>query len=139
MKKGDYVRRVTKYGNVVGPYMQVQVVQGRDNVVYCDTVGLDEPNVKYYKPNLKVISHMSLCVSENVIQNLKSGRQSVVSHPASEMWLHTNDIQPTLVTFYCRPKGYRITVVVDRVYKYTRGRETTVKISVLYVLIVHKL
>lgn len=128
MKKGDYVRRVTKYGDLIGPYMQVQVVKGRDNVVYCNAVGLDELNLKYYKPNLKVIPHTSVCISEEVLMKLKSGRQSVVSHPVCKRWLNICEKQPKLITFYCLPKNYKYTFVVDNVYTFTRNGKITVKI-----------
>ena len=129
MKKGDYVRRVTKYGDLIGPYLQVQVVQGRDNVVYCDTVGLDEPNIKCYKPSLRVIPHTSVCISEEVLMKLKSGRQSVVSHPMCKRWFNImNENQPKLITFYCLPKNYKYTFVVDNIYAFTRNGKITVKI-----------
>ena len=129
MKKGDYVRRMTHDGyHVVGPYMRVQLVSG--GVVYCDVVGLDEPNVAYEKKRLKVIPHTSVCVSEEVLMCLKSGRQSVVSHPMCKRWFDVWEKQPKLITFYCIPKNYKCTFVIDNVYASQRFGNKTVKIVI---------
>ena len=128
MKKGDYVRRVTRDGYTTGPYMQVQLVSG--GVVYCDVVGLDEPNIAYEKKRLKVIPHTSVCVSEEVLMCLKSGRQSVVSHPMCKRWFDVWEKQPRLITFYCTPKNYKYTFVIEKVYSFQRNGKITVKIVI---------
>ena len=96
MKKGDYVRRVTHDGYVIGPYMQVQVVSG--NVVYCNDIESDNPNIGYLKKNLKVIPHTSVCVSEEALMCLKSRRQSVVSHPMCKRWF---DVKKIVFLYIC--------------------------------------
>lgn len=128
MKKGDYVRRVTHDGYVIGPYMRVQLVSG--NVVYCDNIESDNPNIGYLKKNLKVISHTSVCVSEEVLMCLKSRRQSVVSHPMCKRWFDVLEKQPKLITFYCTPKNYKCIFVIDSVYISQRFGNKTVKIVI---------
>ena len=126
MKKGDFVRRKLSTGTLVGPYMQVMHING--NVVYCDVIGTDEPNSRYLKSNLHVFKHTNVCISEEVLMKLKSGRQSVVSHPMCKRWLNICEKQPKLITFYCLPKNYKYTFVVDNIYAFTRNGKITVKI-----------
>lgn len=128
MKKGDYVRRTMRDWSLIGPYMQVQQING--NVAYCDVVGLDNPNVRYLKKNLQVISHTSVCVSKEVLMCLKSGRQSVVSHPMCKRWFDVWEKQPKLITFYCTPKNYKYTFVIDCIYLCRQGGDKTVKIVI---------
>lgn len=128
MKKGDYVRRVMRDGYTTGPYMQVQQING--NVVYCDVIGLDNPNIRYLKKNLKVISHTSVCVSEEVLMCLKSGRQSIVCHPMCKRWFDVWEKQPRLITFYCTPKNYKYTFVIENVSTFQRNGKITVKIVI---------
>lgn len=128
MKKGDYVRRMACDWDLIGPYMQVQRING--NVVYCDVIGLNNPNIRCLKKNLRVVPHTSVCVSEEVLMCLKSGRQSVVCHPMCKRWFDVWEKQPRLITFYCVPKNYKYTFVIDGVYTHQRNGNITVKIVI---------
>lgn len=128
MKKGDFVRRKLSSGSLVGPYMQIMQING--NIVYCDVIGSDEPNVRYLKSNLHVITHTNVCVSEKVLMDLKSGKQSKVTHLLSPRWFHVYDKQPKLITFYCLPKCYRYTFVIDNIYTYVRSAKRYIGIHI---------
>jgi hypothetical protein len=128
MKKGDYVKRKLSGGSLTGPYMQVMHISG--DVVYCDVIGSDEPNVRYLKSNLHVITHTNVCVSEQVLMDLKSGKQSRVTHLLSPRWFNLYEQQPKLITFYCLPKHYKYTFVIDNLYSYVRDAKRYIGINI---------
>lgn len=125
MKKGDYVRRIMKNGSIVGPYLQIMQING--NVVYCDVLGTDMPNLRYLKSSLTTISHVNLCVSEEILDALNSGKQFKVRHPNTKMWNRALEKQAKLVTFYCVPKMYKCTFVIADIYK--TNKEITIILS----------
>lgn len=128
MKKGDFVRRKLSNGTVVGPYMQVMHITG--NVVYCDVIGTDEPNIRYLKSNLHVFKHTNVCISEEVLMKLKAGYQSIVTHEMCQRWFNIYEQQPRLITFYCLPKCYKYTFVIDQVYNRVLNGRRYIGISI---------
>ena len=129
MKKGDFVRRQLSNGSIIGPFMQVMHVSG--NTVYCDVIGSDEPNIRYLKSQLKVLTHAQLPVSEQILMDLKNGKQFKVRHPVCETWKRVHEKNPKLITFYCIPKMLKYTFTVDDIH-YTptsTGLNITIVIS----------
>ena len=117
MKVGDIVRRKTSKGPV-GPFMSVNaVIRGN---VYAQAYNIDEPNLTLSQNQLKKYSKISLLVSENMIERLKRGSCTTVSHPITTRWesfvkkykeLYSKN-EVLLVRFHTAFKNYEVTFVV---------------------------
>ena len=129
MKQGDIVRRKTIANGIpFGPYLRVQHVEG--NVVLCEIIGEDIPNVKYRKTSLVVLKHTSLCVSEAVLERMQKGYQCIVKHDVTKHWHNAAKNEIKIITFYCKPKMYKYTFVLDEIFEYD-GRVTCIINKVL--------
>ena len=128
MKVGDIIRRKASDGAPIGPYMQIQVI--KDDRVYADVIGTDEPNILILKKNVHVCSIFTLTVSEPMLMDLAKGRKWVVSHPATKHWLSFLNKNYELVCFRTAWREYRHVFVVLSKTKMLSCGEMCVKIVV---------
>lgn len=131
MKVGDIIRRkCSTDGKPIGPYMRVMVI--KDDRVYADTIGEDEPNIIILKRNCYVCKVRILVVSEEVLNNLKSGKQYAVQHPVCKLWDNMVENTPDLIVFKTAVKGYTAMFVVENVRRALNLGEPIIRVVVNY-------
>lgn len=131
MKVGDIIRRKCSTDNKpIGPYMRI--VHIKDNLVYADTIGRDEPNILISKKNCHICKHKTLIVSEEVLERLKSGKQIAVSHPMCTTWYNVYLKTPDLIIFRTALKNYKAMFVIENVRSLMSLGKPTIRIVVNY-------
>lgn len=133
MKIGDIVRRkCSADGAPIGPYMKIMAI--KEDRVYADTIGEDEPNVILLKKNCYVCKHRVISIAEKVLERLKSGEQYAIQHPLCERWNSLLKTQPDLITFRTVVKDYRSTFVIESVNKTSSLGEKVIRVVISYKL-----
>lgn len=133
MKIGDIIRRkCSTDGAPIGPYMKIMAI--KEDRVYADTIGEDEPNVILLKKNCYVCKHRVISIAEKVLERLKSGEQYAIQHPLCERWNSLLKTQPDLITFRTVVKDYRSTFVIESVNKTSSLGEKVIRVVISYKL-----
>lgn len=133
MKIGDIIRRKCSIdGAPIGPYMKIMAI--KEDRVYADTIGEDEPNVILLKKNCYVCKHRVISIAEKVLERLKSGEQYAIQHPLCERWNSLLKTQPDLITFRTVVKDYRSTFVIESVNKMSSLGEKVIRVVISYKL-----
>ena len=130
MKVGDIIRRkCSTDGAPIGPYMQIMAI--KDDRIYADVIGEDEPNIILLKKNVYVCKHRVIAIAERVLDRLKSGEQYAIQHPLCERW---NSLlkKPDLITFRTVVRDYRATFVVESVKQTLSLGEKVIRVVVSY-------
>lgn len=128
MKIGDIIRRKASDGCPIGPYMQIMAI--KDDRVYADTIGTDEPNILILKENVHVCTISTLTVSEPMLYDLAHGNKYVVSHLETKMWKNVLARKPELIRFRTIMKNYQHVFVADTYRRMLSCGELYVKIIV---------
>jgi len=118
MKTNDIIRRKSKDGQPVGPYLQVTQIEG--NFAYASPIGLNEPNILIMKDNAYICSTAALPISEYVLNRLLSGEQTAIEHLVNKPWLKVYDDQPELIRVYTLPRCNEAIFEVERVLRIKR-------------------
>lgn len=114
-REGLIVRRKTKNGTPIGPYMTIQHVE--NDRIYADIIGQDTPNEMILKENVYLHKTNSVCISEGLLERLKNGTAICVQHETTPKWTKIWEQQPELIAFYTVLRGYRAVFVVESVKK----------------------
>ena len=125
---GQIIRRKHRYGVPIGPYMIVQHIE--DDRIYASVIGADIPNMMILKDNVYVYKTNSVCISEDLLNRLKSNRTICLQHKATKHWQNIFDNPPEIIRFYTLPKKYEACFVVENVRRTTVFGEPTVQIVV---------
>lgn len=128
MKIGDIIRRKASDGAPIGPYMQIQAF--KDDYVYADVIGLDEPNVLILKKDVYICTISTLIISESLLFDLDHGNKYIVSHLATKQWKNVLAKKPELIRFRTALKNYQHVFVVDTYRLVLSCNELRVKIMV---------
>ena len=104
MKIGDIIRRKASDGAPIGPYMQIMAI--RDDYVYADVIGLDEPYILILKKDVYVCTISTLTISEQMLFDLAHGNKYVVSHVETKTWKNVLAKKPELIRFRTALKNY---------------------------------
>lgn len=128
MKIGDIIRRKASDGCPIGPYMQIMAI--KDDYVYADIFGLDEPNILILKKDVYVCTISTLIISESLLFDLDHGNKYVVSHLATKQWKNVLAKKPELIRFRTALKNYQHVFVVDTYRLVLSCNELRVKIIV---------
>ena len=114
MKVGNIIRRkCSTDGKPIGPYMRIMLI--KDNLIYADTIGRDEPNILISKKNCHLCKYKTLIVSEETLEKLKSGKQIAVQHPMCKTWYEVFINTPDLIVFRTAIKNYKAMFVIENV------------------------
>ena len=131
MKIGDIVRRkCSTDGKPIGPYMRIMVI--KEDRVYADTIGEDEPNVILLKRNCHVCSVRQLVVSEDTLDKLKAGRITSVEHITCKTWYSVYRNRPDLIMFRAVKKKEKPLFTLDSVKTASSMGRYIVRISLGY-------
>lgn len=131
MKIGDIIRRkCSTDGKPIGPYMRIMHI--KDNIIYADTIGADEPNILIAKRNCYVCKHKTLVVSEDILERLKSGKTNAVQHDICKTWHNVYLNTPDLITFRTMLKNYKATFTVENVRTMLSLGKPTIRIILNY-------
>jgi hypothetical protein len=125
---GQLVRRKTKNGTPVGPYLRIEAIE--DDRVYASAIGEDSPNYMLLKVNTYTPTMTCLVIGEHLLNQLKEGRTVCAQHVATERWLNVCKKPVELIRFYTQRQGYENVYVVERIYQQTSFREKVVRIIV---------
>lgn len=125
---GQIIRKKSKTGAPVGPYLMVQHVEY--DRVYADTIGLDNPNVMILKENVYRYKTDAVCISEDLYNRLIKGQTICAQHKATTQWLKVWSSPPELIKFYTQRKNYQTIFVVENVTKTWSLGEYVVRIIV---------
>lgn len=126
---GQIIRRKSKDGNPIGPYLVVTTV-GKITL-YADPIGrASSIGHMFLKRNVYVHSEYSLCVSEDMLRRLQTGETICVSHKEDTHWSRVYNNPPEIVRFYTKTKGYEATFVIENVRKVVSLNESIIRITV---------
>ena len=128
MKIGDIIRRKASDGCPIGPYMQIMAI--KDDYVYADIFGLDEPNILILKKDVYICTISTLIISESLLFDLDHGNKYIVSHLATKQWKNVLAKKPELIRFRTALKNYQHVFVVDTYRLVLSCNELRVKIMV---------
>ena len=128
MKIGDIIRRKASDGAPIGPYMQIMAI--KDEYVYADVIGLDEPNILILKKDVHVCTISTLIISEQLLHDLERGNKFVVSHLETKMWKNVLAKKPELIRFRTALKNYQHIFVADTYRRVLSCSELYIKIIV---------
>jgi hypothetical protein len=128
MKIGDIIRRKASDGCPIGPYMQIMAI--KDDYVYADVIGLDEPNILILKKDVHVCTISTLIISEQLLHDLEYGNKFVVSHLETKMWKNVLIKKPELIRFRTALKNYQHVFVIDTYRRMLSCGELYIKIIV---------
>jgi hypothetical protein len=133
MKIGDIIRRKTKAGKPIGPYL---IVTGIGEKISAKTI--DSTNVDFIllKENVYQVKTTTLYISKLMLSELSCGSRICVQHPASVRWNSVVNKHIEVVRLRCKPQEYEHIFVVERAYyEYSlQYREKLVRIVLSYKL-----
>ena len=134
MKVGQLIRRKTHDGAPIGPYMKITCVD-KGTIVYAKVIDTNESPVLIQKKNVYIPKVKSLYISEEKLNNIKSERDTVVSHPATVSWIKLYEQpNPDLIRFICKPKMYEVYCVPSGIYKSEYFREVNIRIVIDHII-----
>ena len=95
MKVGDIIRKKVQSGTIVGPYMRIEVIE--DDRVYASVFGSDAPNIMILKKNVHKCTQGSLVISSKMLDDLKNGFKSEVTHVCTPTWRAIVESKPEIL------------------------------------------
>ena len=127
MKVGDIIRRkCSTDGKPIGPYMRIMVI--KENRVYADTIGEDEPNVIILKRNCYVCKVRQLVVPEDTLDKLKSDRISTLERISCKTWYAVYRNKPDLIMFRSPKRKEKALFSLESVKTATKLGRCTIRI-----------
>ena len=97
MKVGDIIRKKVASGTPVGPYMRIEVIE--DDRIYASVFGSDSPNIMILKKNVHLCETRTLIISPRMLEDLKNGFKSYISHLCTPTWKTVADNKPEIIIF----------------------------------------
>lgn len=131
-RKGQIIRRITKDGAQIGPYMRIEHIE--HDRLYAGILNEDTPNEMILKVNACIIPMPSLVVSESTIEKIKNHKQYRVSHTVNKVWEKVLNVQPSIVRFYSMCKSSDVIIKVETIYRTRTLSEICVNINIEHII-----
>ena len=133
MKIGDIIRRKSKSGKPIGPYL---IITNVGEKISARTIEPSNVDFILLKENVYQVKTTTLYVSKPMLTEVSCGSRICVQHPASARWNAMVDKHIEVVKLRCKPQEYEHIFVVERAYyEYSlRYREKLVRIVLSYKL-----